>query len=110
MKYFYEATLVRVIDGDTIDVELDLGFGISYKTRLRLYGINCPEINTEKGKKARTFVESVLTNRKFYVKTIKDRKGKYGRYLAIIFIIDNGDMESLNKMLANKGLAKEYRE
>ena len=109
MKYFYEATLVRVIDGDTIDVELDLGFGISYRTRLRLYGINCPEIDTEEGKKARTFMESVLTNRKFYVKTIKDRKGKYGRYLAIIFIIDNGEMKSLNKMLINKGLAEKQK-
>lgn len=93
MAYTYNARLVRVIDGDTFELSFDLGFGISFTEKVRLFGVDTPEIfhascDEEKahGMKARAFVARVLANQRLVVKTHKDRKGKYGRYLAEITV------------------------
>lgn len=92
--YEYSATIRRVVDGDTVDVDLDLGFGIVYANqRIRLYGIDTPESRTrdltEKvfGKIASKFLEGKLGER-CKIRTRKDGKGKYGRILGEFVVYD----------------------
>ena len=85
----YSCTIVKVIDGDTVDVDIDLGFGVWLKKqRIRLYGIDTPESRTrdleEKkyGNAAKAFVESHLPKGETRILvTVKDAVGKYGRIL-----------------------------
>src|SRR4030042_2280883 len=81
--YTYHATLEKVIDGDTLLVNFDLGFFISVKEKVRLIGINAPELNTKKGKEAAAFIEKELNGANLIVETRK--KEKYGRFLAYIY-------------------------
>ena len=87
--YQYKAQVRQVIDADTIDVLIDLGFGVHTMQRLRLYGIDAPEMKTEAGKIAKEYVKSVLLGADasmfVYVRTLKDRKDKYGRKLAVLY-------------------------
>ena len=88
MIYQYEVKETRVVDGDTIDVMVDLGLKIYTWQRLRLLGIDAWEPrgpNREKGKAASIALELLIANNlPISVETHKDRKGKYGRYLANI--------------------------
>ena len=87
--YEYNCTVTRVVDGDTIDVILDLGFSILHKCRVRLYGIDTPESRTRnkdekaRGKLAAKFLKDSIKNGKTVVlqSKLKDSKGKYGRVL-----------------------------
>jgi micrococcal nuclease len=86
--YEYNATLINVVDGDTMDFSIDLGFKIYHKIRVRLAGIDTPEIyhpksDNEKqhGKEATAFVKQFI-GINGTLRTMKDNKGKYGRYLA----------------------------
>ena len=83
--YTYKAFVERVIDGDTIKVELDLGFNTRIRQTLRLKNLDCPEMDTREGKAAKRFVEDLLTGVPFIaIKTVKS--DKYDRYLADVFI------------------------
>ena len=76
----------KVIDGDTLLVSFDFNCPMSVSQKLRLRGINCPEMDTEEGKRAKRFVEARLKGCEFIiVKTYKDRTDKFDRYLADIF-------------------------
>ena len=103
--YTYRAYLDYVIDGDTIVFYVDLGFRTYSRQKLRLRGIDTPELPTPKGKKAKTFVEEILKKPKLI--TIKTyRKDKYDRYLADIFV---GSKEIfLNQKLLDEKLAVAY--
>lgn len=109
--YEYRARLIRVVDGDTMDVDIDLGFGIHFQERIRLAGINTPETYGVKkdseeyqlGKQAALFVEDKLEGKEFIIRTEKDSKGKYGRYIAIIIVDDvNLNDELVEQKLAEK--------
>ena len=111
--YDYQATLMRVVDGDTIDVLVDLGFHMSVEMRLRLAGIDTPELHSPddalraRAVRARARVIELLPlGVTFRVETIKDKTEKYGRYLA--WITPAGATATLNAMLVSEGLAKEY--
>lgn len=81
--YTYNATVIRVVDGDTVDLDVDLGFDIHQFMRTRLYGINAPEMNTAAGKEAREFLLSMLPlDAEVLLHSHKDKRDKYGRYLA----------------------------
>lgn len=83
--YEYKAEVIKVVDADTVDVLLDLGMDVQIHQRLRLYGINAPEVSTQAGKDARDWLRQYLVpGDTVIVKTIKDRREKYGRYLADI--------------------------
>lgn len=89
--YTYKANIVSVYDGDTVTALVDLGFKISFQMKLRLLGINTPEMRgPEKieGKKVRDLVRELILNKEVTIVTKRDKKGKYGRYLATIFIDD----------------------
>ena len=84
--YTYKAIVERVVDGDTLLVKIDVGFGIYLRERLRLRGVNAPEVKTAQGDETKVYVEKVLGLTKFIViKTY--RVEKYGRYLADVFYL-----------------------
>ena len=90
MIYIYKASLIRVVDGDTVELMIDLGFDTSRRERFRLYGIDAPEMRTEAGKAAKAWLISVLQPLGFiYVQTIqlstKAKRDKYGRFLAVLY-------------------------
>jgi endonuclease YncB( thermonuclease family) len=104
--FIYNATVTRVVDGDTLDLQLDLGFGVFTRQRVRLLGINAPEHNTDDGKKAIDFVTAWVAEHgpQFTVRTQKDKKEKYGRYLATVL----SDTAELGQALIDAGLAVPY--
>lgn len=112
--YTYNAIVNRVIDGDTIDLDVDLGFNIIYhKQRFRLHGIDTPEIRTrdldekERGILAFERLEELCpvgSN----VKVISVGKDKYGRYIGIIH--NPHEQRSVNKILLEEHLAVKYKE
>ncbi|HNE11673.1 MAG TPA: thermonuclease family protein, partial [Leptospiraceae bacterium] len=119
-RFTYKAYLERVIDGDTLLVTIDLGFSISIKQRLRLRGLDAPEISTspqnpltssKKGLASKRFIESCLKDCKFLI--IKTHgKDKYDRYLVDVFYLKNElDEEKVLKdglFLNNELLAGKY--
>lgn len=100
--YNYMAKVTRVVDGDTIDVEIDLGFDIWHKVRLRLAHIDAYEKSTEIGKEAAAFLKALLEG--FFVEIYTEKTDKYGRYLATVIL--NG--VNLNDQLISKGYAVPY--
>jgi len=112
-QYFAKITDISdVYDGDTITADIDLGFGVWLTERkFRLAGINAPEIRGDErsaGLVARDFLREQIDRVDGWVnlKTVRDTKGKYGRYLAYIFI----DGVNINDLLVQEGYAvyKEY--
>ena len=103
--YTYKCEVVRVIDGDTLELNVDCGFGIWKQDRFRLAGLNAPEKNTDEGKAAALFVRQWIPLWTT-VTTAKDKQEKYGRYLATI--TDTATGESLNQALLDSGHAKPY--
>lgn len=88
--YEYNAKIIDVYDGDTFTFEVDLGFSITVKEKLRLYGINTPEVRgSEKifGKEVRDYVRGLILNK--YVNIRVYKKGKFGRYVAEVFFKDD---------------------
>lgn len=107
-KYIYKAFVTRVVDGDTIDVLVDLGFGISSNTRFRMAGYDAPESwrpSSEEeriaGVKAKTFLADLVEGMVVVVKSIK--KGKY-RYVCELFLED--DEQSVNEKMVEAGHVK----
>ena len=96
--YEYKCKMVRVVDGDTVDVDIDLGFGMwIHNERIRLYGVDTPESRTrdleEKkyGLLAKSFVLSYLPEGSYQtLVTVKDKAGKFGRVLGK-FVVELGD-------------------
>jgi micrococcal nuclease len=105
--YEYEAKLLRVIDGDTVDLEIDLGLDIRVKMRCRLYEINTPERGMKGFAEAKAKLEEFLKDQVITVQTIKDKKEKYGRYLVVLYVGTNAF--SINRRLIELGLAVPYK-
>jgi micrococcal nuclease len=107
----YDANLIKIIDGDTLDADIDLGFEVFVKKRIRLFGINAPETRTKdldekrSGLASKRRLEALLgaSNGKFILKS--HGVGKYGRCLGEIFI----DNVSINNLLIKEGLAEVYK-
>jgi len=113
-QFTYIAYVDKVIDGDTLWVEVDCGFNTSIRQKIRLRGIDCPEIATKSGQEAKELVETCLKDLPFIIiKTYKT--DKYDRYLADVFygqgeaeeVAKNGDF--LNQFLLDKKLAKIFK-
>ena len=105
----YRAELVRVIDGDTVEVKIDLGFHVFTVQKLRLMGINAPEVrgaSRPAGLEASHHL-SVLIDQlaPISVMTKRDKQGKYGRYLAVL---QGSDGCSINERMIQDGHAVTY--
>lgn len=114
----YRATCDRVIDGDTVDLRIDLGFNVYTKDRFRLLGINTPELHSKdvaertKAEEAKRALELKIGDGQprehpapvLTVKTFKSAGDKYGRWLAVIFV---GDLD-INAQMIKEGYAVSY--
>jgi micrococcal nuclease len=108
--YTYNATVTDVYDGDTITVDIDLGLKIWVKKeKIRLARIDAPEIRgnqRKEGLKSRNYLRRRVMGREITLITLKDKKGKYGRYLGEVYINDADDNEiNINDLLVSKGYA-----
>lgn len=105
--YTYKANVINVVDGDTVDASISLGFDIAQTMRLRLSDVNTPERGQPGYAMAKQRVASwVSANPVCIVTTQKDRREKYGRYLATLTPLAGG--LSLNQILLDEKLAKPY--
>ena len=120
--YVYKAKLDRIIDGDTVDAVIDLGFDVSVHKRIRLAGIDTPESRTrdleekERGLASKARLEEMLEGGEFILES--NEVGKYGRVLGTLFIEketdDNLTAEpqimkvNINETLVREGYAVEY--
>jgi len=101
----------RVIDGDTVDLDIDLGFGVTLSHRVRLKGINAAETKTlnleekKKGIEAKLWLEKELSREgEWIIETVKE--DKYGRILGTLYFV--GDPVTVNERMLNEGIAKPY--
>ena len=121
LVYEYKCKIVRVVDGDTVDVDIDLGFGVwMHKERIRLHGIDTPESRTrdleEKkyGLLAKDQVEHFLPKGSIQtLVTVRDKAGKFGRILGEVWVNCNAEGEhggwtNVNKWLCENGHAVGY--
>jgi micrococcal nuclease len=102
MIYIYKAELIRVVDGDTVELMIDQGFSQFTKQTMRLYGIDAPEMRTKEGKAAKAWLEDALMPLEaIYVETLqhktKAKRDKYGRFLAVLYG-DLGDIDANRPM------------
>ena len=110
--YKYRANLVRIIDGDTIEADIDLGFRIKIRQKIRLFGINTAdlrsknEVNRQLAKAAKRRLEELLRPLNGEFNLLSHGVGKFGRCLGEIFVNE----ECINDILLSEGLADKYEE
>ena len=110
--YEYKCKIVRIVDGDTVDVDIDLGFGVwMRKQRIRMYGIDTPESRTsdkvEKkyGLAAKDFLVKWTNAGELTLRTFKDDRGKFGRILGELWW---GGKQNINQLLVDNHHAVRY--
>jgi micrococcal nuclease len=114
MFEYYVKKVTKIVDGDTIDVDIDLGFDISFTSRVRLAGIDTPESRTKDlaekslGLEAKAYLKHAIDSAKtIVIKTEKmNSTEKFGRILGWVYL--DGDTESLNDKMINDGHAWAY--
>lgn len=115
--FHYKAENIRVIDGDTIDADIDLGFGVWARAqRFRIKGIDAPEIkgtSRAEGLRVKDTLERLLKGRTVILKSEKSETDKYGRYIADIYISagitpkPDEDLKSVSAFLLDRKMVKE---
>jgi endonuclease YncB( thermonuclease family) len=105
--WLYQAKLTRIVDADTLVLDVDLGFGIWHSLKVRLLAVNAPEMNKPEGIAARNFAQQWFDQHgtKVRIQTRKDKADSFGRYLAWVSVGGN----SLNEALLKAGHAEVYR-
>lgn len=109
--YVYRGTVKRVVDGDTVDVVVDLGFRTNLQIRVRLLAIDAPEVvGTERaaGLESAAVLREWIEGREVILETHKDQQGKFGRWLGIIWM--PGEAKSINNRLVAEGYAQPWGE
>lgn len=107
--YKYKAFITKVYDGDTITANVELGLDAQLnKQKFRLWGINAPEVRgltKEAGYASRDFLRERILDKEVILETIKDKKGKYGRYIAKVWFLDGDEWVCANDLLVSEGHA-----
>jgi micrococcal nuclease len=113
--YEYRARIIKRVDADTLHLEVDLGLDCRLRLTVRLAGINAPELSTAEGKEAAAFVDAWLVENApdgmVLLRTVKDTREKYGRYLGVLFplaILDGASVTDLSAALLSAGRAVVY--
>ena len=116
--YEYRVSIDRVVDGDTVDCWIDLGYNLKIHKRIRFAGVNAPETRTRnKEEKKRGLIAKEWLQNKIdpkYIGASKDiilksyEYGKYGRVIGELFIVSGSRKQSINKMMLAEGLVTEY--
>lgn len=108
--YFYRAKVRRIYDGDTIFLDIDLGMSVILKNeKIRFARINTPELRgpeKKAGIAARDFLINLISRKTILLETIRDKKGKFGRYLGEIWVETEDGFENVNELLVENGHAK----
>jgi micrococcal nuclease len=104
-RFLYQATIIRVVDGDGVVADVDLGFRITHRITARLYGINAPEMRTAAGPPAKGALAALVLGKQLEVETVRDRTDKFGRMLLTIYFDDG---TSVNDWLVTHGYAVPY--
>lgn len=111
-RYHYSAKVIDIHDGDTIKVDIDLGFGVILKNQtFRFFGINTPEIHGDSktaGIKSTSHVKDAISDKDIIIISIKDGKEKFGRWLGRIFYNNGEKWIDLNQELLDLGLAIKF--
>jgi len=108
--YEYKCEVKRIVDGDTVDVIIDLGFSILYSTRVRLYGIDTPESRTRdkdekvRGLLSKDYLKEWLDQGGVIIRTYRDKKGKFGRVLGEMVV----GGRNINLLMVEENLAVKY--
>jgi len=108
--YYYKAKIISVYDGDTCRADIDLGLGLwMHNEKLRLLRIDTPELrgeDREAGLVARDFLRELVLDKEVFIQTKRDRRGKYGRYLAELWLETDPDAwVNINDRLVESGHA-----
>lgn len=110
--YHYRAVVTDVYDGDTCTIDVDLGLNVWMRgEKVRLRGINAPELRKEQlvaGRAARDFLRELILEKEVIVRTRKEARGKYGRWIADIFLETENGWLDVNRHLIEAGHAAEY--
>ena len=110
--YHYKATVIRVVDGDTVWLRIDRGFREYFETSCRLYGINAPELSTgAPGQDAKGWLMERLAGKTLYI--VSNKLDKYGRPLVTLYEpeVDTASFElSINQQMLDLNLAVAYAE
>ena len=105
MLFRYKARVVKVVDGDTIDVDIDLGFyTVLHNQRIRLKGIDAPEPRGEEriaGLESKAWLKEEIEGNDIELVTFKNAKGKYGRWLGVVYM----NQQNINQLMVEKELA-----
>ena len=111
--YYYKAHVTYIYNGNTIVCDIDCGFGlILTKRKIRLFGIDTPELRSEdyeKGLYVRNILKNKIQGKNVIIQIIKDKQGKYGRYLGIIYLLDDDKYTNINEWLVKNGHAIRYK-
>lgn len=102
--YQYAAAIFGVYDGDSVTADVDLGMRVTIRVKLRLLGIDAPEMGTPEGTAARDYLRSLVLYRPVVIRTHKDPGDKYGRWLADIEV----DGQSVAVAMLTAGHAEPY--
>lgn len=105
--YQYKAKIIDVYDGDTVTAMVDLGFLVFQEMKLRLHGVDTPELRgseREDGLRVRDILREKILDKEVVIHTYKDKRGKFGRYLARV-VLDDLD---INQWLLDEGHGKPY--
>ena len=112
--YEYKCSTVRVIDGSTVDAEVDLGFNVFVRQRIKLHGVLCPDLKSY-DEKTRNLAQQAkqrlteLVGKEFYCNTILNKRGKAGRTLGHVYVLDeNENRIDVNQKLIEENLATRY--
>lgn len=109
--YNYRAKVISVYDGDTITVDIDLGMDIWIrKQKIRLANIDAPEVRgeeKEEGIKSREWLRDKILGKEVVIQTIKDKRGKYGRWWGEVWLEEDYEYANINRLLVAEGLAEE---
>jgi len=107
-QYTYNARCTSVYDGDSVTLDIDLGFNMWMRNqKIRLIGINTPEIRGDEraaGLVAAARLRNLISDREVTLESYRDKSGKYGRWLGTIYL----DGVSMNQLLLDEGLAEPY--
>jgi endonuclease YncB( thermonuclease family) len=110
-KYQYKSIVTKVIDGDTFEATIDLGFSIYIHKKVRLWAIDAPEVSKpetrEAGLKTTERLKELIEGKQVMLVTVKEYD-KYGRYCAKCLLTDDGFSRDVGQILLNESLAKEY--
>jgi micrococcal nuclease len=111
-RYHYSAKVIEVHDGDTIKVDIDLGFGIILNNQtFRFFGINAPEIHGDTktaGMNSTAHVQKAIADKDIIIISIKDEKEKFGRWLGKIYYQNGENWIDLNQEMIDLGLAVKF--